>query len=42
MRTIEKAHRILAHSPREAMNDALGLAAVVVLIFAGFLAPAMF
>lgn len=41
MRTIEKAHRILAHAPREAMNDALGLAAVAALIFAGFLAPTL-
>ena len=41
MRTLEKAHSILSQAPREAMNDAIGLAAVVALIFAGFLAPAL-
>jgi len=41
MRTIERARQILAHSPEAAMADALGLAAVVVVIFVGFLAPAL-
>lgn len=40
MQTIEKAHTILATAPREAMRDAVGLAAMVFLIFAGFLVPA--
>ena len=40
MRTIEKATKIWAHAPKEAMGDAIGLAAVAMLIFAGFLTPA--
>ena len=40
MRTIEKAHNILATTPKEALGDAIGLAAMVVMIFAGFLVPA--
>lgn len=41
MKTLEKAQSILSQTPREAMNDAVGLAAVVALIFAGFLAPTL-
>ncbi len=40
MRTIEKAQHIVATAPKDAMRDAVGLAAVALLIFAGFLAPA--
>ena len=40
MRTIEKAQAILAENPKGAMSDAIGLAAVAVLIFAGFVVPA--
>ena len=40
MRTIEKAHRILATAPREALSDAIGVAAMVLIIFGGFTLPA--
>ncbi|MEM1162619.1 MAG: hypothetical protein AAGJ28_16935 [Pseudomonadota bacterium] len=41
MRTIQTARTILTSRPKEAMADAVGLAVVAVLIFAGFLAPAV-
>lgn len=41
MRTLQTAHRILSNRPAEAMNDAIGLAAIVGLILAGFLAPVL-
>jgi len=41
MRTIETARTILSTRPKEAMSDAVGLAAMALLIFAGFLAPAV-
>ena len=40
MRTIEKVQTILTEAPKEAMGDAIGLAAVAILIFTGFMAPA--
>ncbi|MEM0987678.1 MAG: hypothetical protein AAGK00_02270 [Pseudomonadota bacterium] len=40
MRTIEKAHRIIAACPREALSDAVGVIAMVALIFGGFTLPA--
>lgn len=39
MRTLQTAHRIFSTRPGEAMNDAVGVAAIVGLILAGFLAP---
>ncbi|MEM9062715.1 MAG: hypothetical protein AAGD13_19815 [Pseudomonadota bacterium] len=41
MRTLERAHEIVKSAPREALGDAIGLAAVAMLIFTGFLAPAV-
>ena len=40
MRTLEKAHKILNLTPKEAFGDAVGLAAMGLLIFGGFLVPA--
>ena len=40
MRTLNKAQNILAECPREAIGDALGIAALALLIFAGFTVPA--
>ena len=40
MQTLERASKILSTSPKEALGDAIGLAAVAIMIFAGFLAPA--
>ena len=40
MRTLEKAQNILTHAPKEAVGDAIGLAVVAILIFAGFMTPA--
>ena len=40
MRTIAKAQRIVADSPREALGDALGMITVALLIFGGFTVPA--
>lgn len=40
MATIIKARSILSIAPKEALSDALGLAAVAIMIFAGFLVPA--
>jgi len=42
MQTLAKAQTILATAPQEAMRDALGLAGMGLLIFAGFLLPALF
>ena len=39
MRTIQTAQRILNTRPGEAMNDVIGVAAIVGLVLAGFLAP---
>lgn len=39
MRTIRTAHRILSTRPCEALNDAVGVAVMVSLVLAGFLAP---
>lgn len=41
MRTIERAQIIFAAAPGEALKDAAGLAALVLLIFAGFLVPGL-
>ena len=41
MRTLQTARRILSNRPTEAMNDAIGAAAFVALILAGFLAPVL-
>jgi len=41
MALITAARRFAAAAPREALADALGLAAVCALIFAGFLAPGL-
>lgn len=40
MRTIDRATAILTAAPREALRDAIGLAAMAFLIFGGFLVPA--
>ena len=40
MRTLQRAQDIIATNPKEALGDAIGIAAVAILIFAGFLAPA--
>lgn len=40
MNTLQRANDIIAASPKEALGDAIGIAAVAILIFAGFLAPA--
>ena len=40
MRTIEKANTILTAMPREALLEVVGVCAVVVLIFSGFMIPA--
>ena len=42
MRTIGRAQDIVTFSPKEALSDAVGLAVVVLLIFAGFTMPAFF
>lgn len=42
MKTIEKAHEIVRLSPDEAMSDAIGLAAMALVIFGVFLSPAFF
>lgn len=41
MRTIEKAHAIIAAAPGEALREATGTAVLALLIFAGFLLPAL-
>lgn len=41
MRTIERAHAIFSASPAEAARDAAGLAVIALLVFAGFLVPAI-
>ncbi|MEL6999729.1 MAG: hypothetical protein ACFB03_00570 [Paracoccaceae bacterium] len=41
MRTLERANEIIKTAPKEALGDAIGLAAVAMLIFTGFLAPAI-
>ena len=40
MNTISKAQTILSSAPREAMRDALGLAGMGLMIFAGFIIAA--
>ncbi|HSF95517.1 MAG TPA: hypothetical protein VLA52_10880 [Thermohalobaculum sp.] len=42
MTMLLKARKFAADAPREALADTLGFAAVCVLIFAGFMAPAFF
>lgn len=39
MRTIQTAQEIFRSRPAEALDDAIGLAAVVALLLAGFLTP---
>ena len=41
MRTIERAQSIIAAAPGEALRDAAGLAVLALLVFSGFLLPAM-
>lgn len=41
MRTIERAQTILAAAPGEALREAAGLAVLALLVFSGFLLPAM-
>ena len=41
MALIHAAHRFAAAAPREALMDALGLAALCGMIFAGFTVPAL-
>jgi hypothetical protein len=41
MRTIEKAHAIISAAPGEAIREAAGIAVLALLIFAGFLLPAL-
>ena len=40
MRTLEKAQTLFNLCPKEATGDALGLAAMALLIFGGFIVPA--
>ncbi len=40
MQTLERASSIINAAPKEALGDAIGLAAIAFLIFAGFLTPA--
>ncbi len=40
MQTLERASSIINSAPKEALGDAIGLAAIAFLIFAGFLTPA--
>ena len=40
MRTLEKAQTIFNLGPKEALGDVLGLAAMALMIFGGFLVPA--
>ena len=40
MQMLQRANDIIAANPKEALGDAIGIAAVAILIFAGFLAPA--
>ena len=40
MQTLQRANDIITANPKEALGDAIGIAAVAILIFAGFLAPA--
>ena len=42
MKTFERAHEIFSEAPREAVHDALGLAGLALVIFAGFMAPVLF
>lgn len=42
MHTINKAQKILAEAPGEAISDALGIVVVAMLIFGGFTVPAFF
>ena len=42
MRVIRRTHAIFSAAPRDALGDAAGLAAMVLLIFAGFLLPTLF
>ena len=40
MQTLQRANEIIAANPKEALGDAIGIAAVAIFIFAGFLTPA--
>lgn len=42
MTAIRTARAYLAHAPREAAADMLGLCAIALCIFAGFLLPGLF
>ena len=42
MYTINKAQKIFAEAPGEAISDALGILVVAMLIFGGFTVPAFF
>jgi hypothetical protein len=42
MRVIRRTHAIFATAPRDALGDIAGLAVMALLIFAGFLLPAVF
>ena len=42
MRMIRRTHAIFSTAPRDALGDVAGLAAMALLIFAGFLLPALF
>ena len=42
MQTIQTAKRIFENNPGQALNDAIGVAAMVGLVLAGFLAPVIF
>lgn len=41
MRMIRRTHAIFSTAPRAALGDAAGLAVMALLIFAGFLLPAL-
>lgn len=41
MRTIQKAHAIIAAAPGEALREVFGIVVLAGLIFAGFLLPAL-
>ncbi len=42
MRTLRKANSILNIAPREVAADAVGLCVLVLILFAGFMIPAVF
>ena len=42
MHTLQRAQDIISSNPEEALGDAIGIAAIAIMIFTGFLMPAFF